>query len=95
MRVWAQLTRPRGVSKRQAIAFRLGTSQLYSSSFDRTLKVFDLATLSYVETLFGHQDCIQAVSALRGELALSAGGRDKTIRYWKVADESQDRKSVV
>lgn len=73
----------------QAIAFRLGTLQLYSSSFDRTLKVFDLATLSYVETLFGHQDCIQHVAALRGELALSAGGRDKTIRFWKVAEESQ------
>ncbi|KAL8276387.1 hypothetical protein RQP46_011232 [Phenoliferia psychrophenolica] len=72
-----------------SITFRLGTLQLYSSSFDRTLKVFDLSTLSYVETLFGHQDCIQAVTALRGEIAISAGGRDKTIRFWKVTEESQ------
>ncbi|KAK4691331.1 ribosomal RNA-processing protein 9, partial [Phenoliferia sp. Uapishka_3] len=72
-----------------SITFRLGTLQLYSSSFDRTLKVFDLSTLSYVETLFGHQDCIQHVNALRGEIAVSAGGRDKTIRFWKVTEESQ------
>ncbi|ORY81766.1 WD40-repeat-containing domain protein [Leucosporidium creatinivorum] len=72
-----------------SIAFRLGTHQLYSSSFDRTLKLFDLSTLSYIETLFGHQDAIQHLSALRSELAVSAGGRDKTCRFWKVTEESQ------
>ncbi|GAA5893549.1 ribosomal RNA-processing protein RRP9 [Sporobolomyces salmoneus] len=75
--------------KLASIAFRLGTQQLYTSSFDRTVKLFDLSTFSYVETLFGHQDCIQAVDALRGELAVTAGGRDKTVRYWKVMEESQ------
>lgn len=29
------------------------------------------------------------MTALRGELAVSAGGRDKTIRFWKVTEESQ------
>ncbi|GAA5997460.1 hypothetical protein JCM5350_008230 [Sporobolomyces pararoseus] len=75
--------------KLASIAFRLGTHQLYTSSFDRTVKLFDLSTFSYVETLFGHQDCIQAIDALRGELAVTAGGRDKTVRYWKVMEESQ------
>ncbi|BGP32431.1 pre-rRNA processing protein [Rhodotorula toruloides] len=72
-----------------SIAFRLGTNELYSSSFDRTVKLFDLTTLSYIETLFGHQDSIQSIDALRGELAVTAGGRDKTVRYWKVTEESQ------
>ncbi|SCV71814.1 BQ2448_4508 [Microbotryum intermedium] len=72
-----------------SLAFRQGTQELYSSSFDRTIKLYDLSTLSYVETLFGHQDSIQHIAALRGELAVSAGGRDKTVRYWKVAEESQ------
>lgn len=63
--------------------------QLYSSSFDRTIKLFDLSTLSYIETLFGHQDSIQTIAALRAEVAVSAGGRDKTIRFWKVTEESQ------
>ena len=73
----------------QSIAFRLGTTELYSSSFDRTVKVFDLSTLSYIETLFGHQDSILSIDALRGELAVTAGGRDKTVRFWKVMEESQ------
>lgn len=73
----------------QSLVFRQGTFQLYSSSFDRTIKLFDLSTLSYIETLFGHQDCIQNVNALRAEVAISAGGRDKTIRFWKVTEESQ------
>ncbi|GAA5872117.1 hypothetical protein JCM3774_002279 [Rhodotorula dairenensis] len=72
-----------------SIAFRLGTTELYSSSFDRTVKVFDLSTLSYIETLFGHQDSILSIDALRGEMAVTAGGRDKTVRFWKVMEESQ------
>ncbi|KAK4053892.1 pre-rRNA processing protein [Microbotryomycetes sp. JL221] len=72
-----------------SITFQLGTNQLFSSSFDRTVKVFDLSTLSYIETLFGHQDSIQHIAALKAEVAVSAGGRDKTCRFWKIAEESQ------
>lgn len=45
--------------------------------------------MGYVETLFGHQDRISDIDALRGETALTAGCRDKTVRFWKVADETQ------
>ncbi len=44
---------------------------------------------AYLETLFGHQDCIASLDALRGELVISAGGMDKTVRYWKIPEESQ------
>ena len=53
------------------------------------MKLFDLSTMGYVETLFGHQAPILSVDALRGETAVSAGGRDKTVRYWKVPEETQ------
>lgn len=53
------------------------------------IKVFNLASLTYSETLFGHQDRIQSLSALRNEYVVSAGGRDRTCRYWKIVDESQ------
>lgn len=73
-----------------AVAFRQGTQQVYTASFDRTLKIYDVASLSYVETLFGHQDKIYDLSlAGRNEVAVSTGGRDKTLRYWKIKDESQ------
>jgi ribosomal RNA-processing protein 9 len=45
--------------------------------------------MGYVETLFGHQDHVLAIDALRGETCVSVGGRDKTARYWKIVEESQ------
>ncbi|KAL1743643.1 WD40-repeat-containing domain protein [Schizophyllum fasciatum] len=73
------------------LAFRKGSHQLYSGSFDRTLKVYDLSpdVMSYVETLFGHQDFVLSLDALRGETCLSAGARDKTARFWKIVEETQ------
>lgn len=73
----------------QSLAFRKGTLQLYTGSFDRTVKLFDLSVLGYVETLFGHQDTIVSIDALRGETAITAGARDRTLRYWKIPEESQ------
>ena len=45
--------------------------------------------MGYVETLFGHQDCILDLDVLRAETAVSVGGRDKTVRFWKIVDETQ------
>ncbi|CAK5265719.1 unnamed protein product [Mycena citricolor] len=74
-----------------SLAFRKGSHQLYTGSYDRSLKVYDLTpgVMGYVETLFGHQDHVLALDALRGETCVSVGGRDKTVRYWKIADETQ------
>jgi ribosomal RNA-processing protein 9 len=73
----------------QAIAFRKGTQQLYTASYDRTINLYDLSVMGYVQTLFGHQDCILGLDALRAETAVSVGGRDKTVRFWKIVDETQ------
>ncbi|KIJ58424.1 hypothetical protein HYDPIDRAFT_113201 [Hydnomerulius pinastri MD-312] len=72
-----------------SLSFRKGTRQLYTASYDRTLKLYDLSVMGYVETLFGHQDTIVALDALRGETVVSAGARDRTVRYWKIQEESQ------
>ncbi|KAF8170167.1 WD40-repeat-containing domain protein [Mycena galopus ATCC 62051] len=74
-----------------ALTFRKGTHQLYTGSYDRTVKVYDLTpgVMGYVETLFGHQDHVLALDALRGETCVSVGGRDKTVRYWKIVEEKQ------
>lgn len=73
----------------QTVKFRHGTTQVFTSSYDRTVKQFDLAALTYIDTLFGHQDTILDLDCLKSETALTAGGRDKSLRFWKVAEESQ------
>ena len=72
-----------------SLCFRGGSNELYTASLDRTLKLYDVAQLSYVETLFGHQEAVLSLSCLAAETAVSAGGRDRTCRYWKIRDESQ------
>ena len=64
------------------------SSDLYSASADRCIKVWSMARRAYIETLFGHQEGITALDTLQQETVLSAGS-DRTLRLWKVADESQ------
>ena len=45
--------------------------------------------MGYIETLFGHQAPVLGIDALHRETAVSVGGRDKSVRYWKVPEESQ------
>ena len=73
-----------------ALSFQPGTNQLYSASRDRTVKVWSMNELAYVETLFGHQDSVVDIAAYPGvERCLSVGARDRTARIWKVIEETQ------
>ncbi|KAI5292263.1 pre-rRNA processing protein [Ascosphaera acerosa] len=65
--------------------------QLFSASFDRTIKTWSLApgAHAYVETLFGHQDHVLDVAAMAADQCVSVGARDRTARLWKVVDETQ------
>jgi len=45
--------------------------------------------MGYVQTSFGHQDCILDLDVLCAETAVSVGGRDKTVRFWNIVDETQ------
>ena len=40
-----------------ALSFRKGTNTLFSASEDRCLKQWDLNSMCYLDTLFGHQVC--------------------------------------
>lgn len=70
------------------LAFRKESKQLFSGSYDRTVKIWNCEQMAYVESLFGHQAEIQSVDSLYRDRALSAGC-DKTIRSWKVVEETQ------
>lgn len=42
----------------------------------------------YVETLYGHLSGITSIDALARDRAVTSGGRDNTLRIWKVVEES-------
>lgn len=71
------------------LVFRRLSGQLFSCSSDKTVKVWDVESRSYIETLFGHQDTVQAIDANTREKAITAGGRDNTIRIFKIPEETQ------
>ncbi|KAL4781202.1 WD40-repeat-containing domain protein [Aspergillus varians] len=65
--------------------------QLFSGSFDRTIKTWSISSSghAYVETLFGHQDNVASLTAMAIDECISVGARDRTARLWKVVEESQ------
>ncbi len=52
-------------------------------------QVWDTDSRSYIETLFGHQDTVHGIDANTRERAITAGGRDNTIRIFKIPEETQ------
>ncbi|KAF2015927.1 hypothetical protein BU24DRAFT_422237 [Aaosphaeria arxii CBS 175.79] len=75
-----------------SLSFRRGTEQLFSASADRTIKIWSLSELAYIETLFGHQDTVIDIAGgleTNQETCVSVGGRDRTARLWKVVEENQ------
>ena len=73
-----------------SLCFRPGTNQFFSSSRDRTVKVWSADERAYVETLFGHQDEVTDIAAFPTvERCVSVGARDRTARVWKVVEETQ------
>lgn len=43
----------------------------------------------FMTTSFGHEDGVIAIDSLTRDRAVSAGGRDRSLRVWKVVEESQ------
>eukprot|EP00300_Choanocystis_sp_HF-7_P010660 c17067_g1_i3.p1 GENE.c17067_g1_i3~~c17067_g1_i3.p1 ORF type:complete len:206 (+),score=32.33 c17067_g1_i3:75-692(+) len=44
--------------------------------------------MTYVDSLYGHQSEVTCIDALSKERAVT-GGRDSTVRWWKIPEESQ------
>lgn len=70
------------------LSFQDGENMLFSGSHDRTVKVWNMDAMAYVETLFGHQSEITSISCLHQDRPISSS-TDRTLRLWKVMEESQ------
>lgn len=83
------------------LAFRRNSHELFSSSFDRTARVWNLDEMAYVESLYGHYSEITCIDSLHKEVPVILArlllreqravscGVDRTVRLWKVVDETQ------
>ena len=70
------------------LTFRHNTGQLFSCSEDRTLKIWSVDDMAYIDTLFGHQSEINAIDAHKRERCATVSS-DRTLRAWKIAEDSQ------
>eukprot|EP01103_Thecamoeba_quadrilineata_P013972 TRINITY_DN4027_c0_g1_i2.p1 TRINITY_DN4027_c0_g1~~TRINITY_DN4027_c0_g1_i2.p1 ORF type:complete len:220 (-),score=26.80 TRINITY_DN4027_c0_g1_i2:76-735(-) len=68
---------------------KLRENLLFSGSDDRTLKLWNIDEMTYVDTFYGHQSEITSVDAAFGAQYALTGGSDFSCRYWKVLDETQ------
>lgn len=72
-----------------SITFQPASLTAYSSSVDRTVKIWSVEQLAYIDTLFGHQDTVSCIASANQDRCVSVGRRDRTVRLWKIAEESQ------
>ena len=62
----------------------LDADRIVSASYDKTLKVWSLASGECLQTLSGHSDWVYAVAVLDADRIVS-GSRDKTLKVWSLA----------
>jgi len=70
------------------LGFRFGTTELYSTSKDRTLKIWDCETFARIDTMYGHELPITGLDLLHQEKCITSG-EDGTIRLWKIQESTQ------
>lgn len=70
-----------------AIAAEPDGTQVYTGSYDKSVKVWDLAAMRCTDTLFGHVAGVTSMDIYhKGRPA--TGGCDKTVRLWKIDKET-------
>ncbi|EGW34399.1 uncharacterized protein SPAPADRAFT_49443 [Spathaspora passalidarum NRRL Y-27907] len=72
-----------------SIAFRRNSDQLFAACADLRIRTYSINQFTQLEILYGHQDDITDISALARETCVSVGSRDKTVMFWKIAEESR------
>jgi WD40 repeat protein len=64
---------------------------LVSGSWDKTIKLWNLATGEQIRTLTGHSEWVYSVAISPDGKTLASGGEDKTIKLWNLATGEQIR----
>jgi WD40 repeat protein len=67
------------------VAWSADGKTLASASWDRTVKLWDVATGQERATLLGHEDNVSAVAWSPDGKTVASAGFDKTIKLWDVS----------
>jgi WD40 repeat protein len=59
---------------------------LISGSWDKTLKIWQVATGQLLGIFTGHSDCIYSLAIHPVEPIIASAGKDKTINLWSIRD---------
>ncbi|QPG74184.1 hypothetical protein FOA43_001508 [Brettanomyces nanus] len=71
------------------LAFRRKSDQLYVACGDLKIRTYSVDQQAQLETLYGHQDLVEDISALGQERCVTVGSRDRTAMLWKIPDETR------
>ncbi|CAI5755557.1 unnamed protein product [Candida verbasci] len=72
-----------------SITFKKNSDQLYAACADLRIRTYSINQFTQLEILYGHQDNITDIDSLNRETCVSVGSRDKTVMFWKIAEESR------
>jgi len=64
-----------------------GKPWILTGSFDRTLKLWDVASLKTLATLEGHTDLVLTFAISSDGTTVASGSQDKLIKIWKIPTE--------
>ncbi|AFY33556.1 serine/threonine-protein kinase [Calothrix sp. PCC 7507] len=77
-----------------SVAFAPDGITLASGSDDRTIKLWNLATVKQIRTLTGHSRWVWAIAFSPDGKTLASGSADKTIKLWNIATGKEIRTLV-
>jgi WD40 repeat protein len=73
----------------RGVAWSPSGDRLATASYDRTVRVWDVASGTVVAVLCGHEDAVWGVAWSPSGDQLVSGAHDRTVRVWDVASGSQ------
>lgn len=69
------------------IVAELDGTQVYTTSLDKSMRLWDLRTRRCLDTLFGHTEGITCLDLFDKQRPVT-GGKDRTARFWKIDRET-------
>ncbi len=80
-----------GHTDRVAAVAWLGTGQLASGGFDKTIKLWQIDQTQAQKSLPAHQDQVLALAAFPTGQLLASGGKDRVVKLWNLATADPPR----